>query len=35
MVKALEDGGHQGAYLHRYGNNNVFRFSHKKDLDYK
>lgn len=35
MVKAVEDGGHQGAYLHRYGNNNVFRFSHKEDLDYK
>lgn len=34
MVKAVKDGGHQGAYLHRYGNNNVFSFSHKEDLGY-
>lgn len=34
MVNACEDGDHEGAYLHRYGNNNVFMFSHKEDLGY-
>lgn len=34
MNSACEDSGHNGAYLHRYGNNNVFMFSDKANIGY-
>lgn len=34
LTSACEDSGHEGAYIHRYGNNNVFMFSEKADIGY-